>query len=229
MTEKLLSMLELQETLNNNIDINWRSGINTNLNKKIDFILAMVMESAEIIDSFPWKHWKALDAKIDYENIKIEIVDIFHFLISHLMMSYKKEKIINIFEDIKKYYIPKINLFKDNYPETMISETKNFIKLCLNLDKESKVYYEQNIELIKKFFLLMELNNMSFEELYQLYIGKNVLNKIRQDNGYKEGTYQKLWGIDKLEDNVVLTKLLKENEYTFDELYKELTKKYKSN
>jgi len=34
---------------------------------------------------------------------------------------------------------------------------------------------------------------MDFDELYRLYVGKNVLNHFRQDQGYKQGTYLKLW------------------------------------
>ena len=40
---------------------------------------------------------------------------------------------------------------------------------------------------------------MDFETLHVGYIGKNVLNFFRQDNGYKEGTYNKQW--DGVEDN----------------------------
>jgi hypothetical protein len=34
---------------------------------------------------------------------------------------------------------------------------------------------------------------MAFDELYEIYVGKNVLNMFRQDHGYKEGTYLKIW------------------------------------
>ena len=35
---------------------------------------------------------------------------------------------------------------------------------------------------------------MSFTELFELYVGKNVLNRFRQDHGYADGSYRKLWG-----------------------------------
>ena len=34
---------------------------------------------------------------------------------------------------------------------------------------------------------------MTYDELFSLYIGKNVLNGFRQNNGYKSGEYRKLW------------------------------------
>lgn len=48
-----------------------------------------------------------------------------------------------------------------------------------------------------------------FEEFYAWYIGKSTLNVFRKANGYKEGTYIKLWdGVD--EDNVWLERYISE-------------------
>jgi hypothetical protein len=48
--------------------------------------------------------------------------------------------------------------------------------------------------------------SMDFDELYEIYVGKNVLNMFRQDNGYKEGSYQKIW--NGREDNEHLADIL---------------------
>ena len=47
---------------------------------------------------------------------------------------------------------------------------------------------------------------LDFKALYTGYIGKNVLNFFRQDNGYKEGTYQKYW--NDREDNEHLIEVI---------------------
>ncbi|MEC7125486.1 MAG: dUTP diphosphatase, partial [Pseudomonadota bacterium] len=47
---------------------------------------------------------------------------------------------------------------------------------------------------------------LSWTELFRQYVGKNVLNVFRQDNGYKDGTYRKLWG--GREDNEVLVDII---------------------
>jgi hypothetical protein len=66
---------------------------------------------------------------------------------------------------------------------------------------------------------------MSVSSLYDRYIVKNLLNKFRQEHGYKEGTYIKIWN-DK-EDNVVMQKILnKKNEITPDALYSALEEAY---
>jgi len=38
------------------------------------------------------------------------------------------------------------------------------------------------------------------------YVGKNLLNRFRQEHGYKEGTYTKVW--NGREDNVVMQEIL---------------------
>ena len=47
---------------------------------------------------------------------------------------------------------------------------------------------------------------LGWTALYCQYVGKNVLNFFRQDHGYKQGTYQKIWNGQ--EDNEYLVKIL---------------------
>lgn len=60
-------------------------------------------------------------------------------------------------------------------------------------------------------------------------MGKNILNKFRQDNGYKQQIYQKIW--DGQEDNIYLMKFLDSvNEIGEDfeqEIYNKLQVMYK--
>ena len=69
-------------------DLNKRIGVDTdNFSEKeqIEWILnysrALSQECAELVDSVPWKWW-AKYQKFDQQNAKIEIIDMFHFLIS---------------------------------------------------------------------------------------------------------------------------------------------------
>jgi hypothetical protein len=59
----------------------WAFGINKN-EKPINWARTMYMEIAELIDSSPWKHWKSVDGKIDYKNVYMETIDIWHFLLA---------------------------------------------------------------------------------------------------------------------------------------------------
>ena len=47
---------------------------------------------------------------------------------------------------------------------------------------------------------------MSFDDLFKQYVGKNVLNFFRQDHGYKDGSYIKIW--NGREDNEHLSDIL---------------------
>ena len=80
--DKLSHLFGLQRALNA------RCGVNTdNLSDedKTEWVLkytrAMSQELAELVDSVPWKHW-AKYQKFDEQNAKVEVVDLFHFLIS---------------------------------------------------------------------------------------------------------------------------------------------------
>ena len=75
---------------------------------------------------------------------------------------------------------------------------------------------------------IMKHLDMSFDELYEIYVGKNILNMFRQDNGYKEGTYQKIW--NGREDNEYLADIMKQlngDSQTFkDDVYSALSQSY---
>jgi hypothetical protein len=72
--------------------------------------------------------------------------------------------------------------------------------------------------ILESFFTFVNSIGMSFKDLYNLYIGKNLLNEFRQNNGYKDGSYDKLWNGE--EDNVVMQRELETNStITPSELY----------
>ena len=47
----------------------------------LNYCRAMTQELAELTDSVPWKWW-AKYQKFDEQNARVEVVDLFHFLIS---------------------------------------------------------------------------------------------------------------------------------------------------
>ena len=47
----------------------------------LNYTRAMEQELAELVDSVPWKWW-AKYQKFDEQNARVEVVDLFHFLIS---------------------------------------------------------------------------------------------------------------------------------------------------
>jgi len=80
--DALKGMFELQAQLNQRI------GVDTTtlpMERKTEWVLnycrAMQQEIAELTDSVPWKWW-AKYQKFDMQNARVEVIDLFHFLIS---------------------------------------------------------------------------------------------------------------------------------------------------
>ncbi len=80
--DKLETLFEMQANLNRRIGIEVE-GMSDE--KKTEWVLnytrALQQETAELIDSVPWKWW-AKYQKFDEQNARVEVVDLFHFLIS---------------------------------------------------------------------------------------------------------------------------------------------------
>ena len=80
--DQLHELFRLQKLLNERIGV--RTDTMTEA-ERVQWILnycrAMNQEIAELTDSVPWKWW-AKYQKFDAQNARVEVVDLFHFLIS---------------------------------------------------------------------------------------------------------------------------------------------------
>ena len=224
---RVLQMLELQQELNDATNgQNWEEGITKN-GKKIDWRRCIYLESAELIESYPWKHWKNIDASPDYENIKIEIVDIWHFVMSEALRLYKIEKRGSIHGLATT--ISTMQQFSHFANNTESKELDSYEQIAVVEGMIKILFCDNNINTLLASFLTMSSKlGLKLDELYRLYIGKNILNKFRQEHGYKEGTYIKEWnGVD---DNVVMQKILHKNStISPQELYETLKSNYPFN
>jgi dimeric dUTPase (all-alpha-NTP-PPase superfamily) len=221
---RILQMLELQQELNDATNgVNWEKGITKN-GKKIDWRRCIYLEAAELVESYPWKHWKNIDASPDYANIKIEIVDIWHFVMSETLRLYKIDSLGSV-EDIAKV-VSKMDGFKTFQDEHAKSNLNSYQEIELVEEMIKILFCNSDINtLIISFLNMSSQLNLKLPELYKLYVGKNILNKFRQDNGYKEGSYIKVW--NGKEDNVVMQNILDtQNEITPNELYIALEEAY---
>ncbi|MBN1522358.1 MAG: dUTPase [Candidatus Aureabacteria bacterium] len=82
MEDKLQAMFEMQKKLNKRIGVD-TDDMDAEEKKKwmLNYCRAMSQEIAELVDSVPWKWWAKYQT-FDEQNIRVEIIDIFHFLIS---------------------------------------------------------------------------------------------------------------------------------------------------
>jgi len=225
--DKILLMLQLQAQLNDatNGD-NWTTGITKN-GKKINWNRCIYMECAEMIDSFSWKHWKSINQEPDWDNLQIEVIDVWHFIISLAIENYSKELKggiedlalnISLLESFSKVDTDELAYASQ---DEVIAKVENIMRLVLSKDSLELE------ELLSEFFDLVNMSGLNLQTLYRLYVGKNILNQFRQDHGYKDGTYIKIW--DGEEDNVVMKRIWEEDSNIKpDMLFKELSKLYLS-
>jgi len=220
--DSVSEMLNMQNTLNEMTNgVDWKAG-QTALGKVINWRRCIVMETAELIDSYPWKHWKSVDAEIDLDNVRVELVDIWHFLLSLSLEKYDEKQSTDLLTEafsISQKSAP-LNEGLSVIDKVKIHET--LMRTALEKVQISDAYLSA---LAVAFFQSCKVAELSFTELYQIYMAKNVLNKFRQDNGYKEGTYIKEW--NGVEDNVVMFEIIDGlPEFSSQALYEGLQKTY---
>ena len=80
--DKLEEIFQMQDALNRRIGVNLPPPTDEEKTKWVlNYTRAMQQETAELIDSVPWKWW-AKYQKFDEQNARVEVVDLFHFLVS---------------------------------------------------------------------------------------------------------------------------------------------------
>ncbi len=205
MKEKLIDMFQLQEELNRKINDNWRQ-----IRSKEDFARAAWIECAELVDSLPWKWWKKQQP--DMENVQIEVVDIWHFVMSYILLDYEdigkavESEPVSLFMKGLNEDFRELNI-KGEYINHYLGETDRYKKIIFLAERVAEGFLKQDLNEGVFFFGLLVRNTISFEHLYLLYTGKNILNHIRQEKGYNSGEYKKV--INGMEDNRYLFELVK--------------------
>lgn len=179
MRQKLLAMLQLQDEMNTRVHPAWRE-------QGYEWYRAIWIECAELMDHFGWKWWKKQSP--DREQVVLELIDIWHFGLSSLLqVESSVDAIADQLERAMTATAPKQDFRED---------VETFVQQILTSRKFDPALFNQ---------LLCHMD-ISLDQLYRSYVGKNVLNFFRQDKGYKEGTYVKVW--QGCEDNMHLVEIL---------------------
>lgn len=217
---KLEEMFLLQKELNDSTNgKNWELGVNK-FGKEINWLRCIHMEVAELIESTPWKHWKNINSEPDMNNIHVELVDIWHFLMSYILQETNVPKAVSLVNTHCIY-----EAMEEIDVKLMVKEAEKLSYISLAIETGNMPTFSGVERFIDQFFRCCKISGLSFNWLQKLYIGKNCLNKFRQDHGYKEGTYTKIWNGD--EDNVVMVAILETMEnVSFQELYDKLEESY---
>jgi dimeric dUTPase (all-alpha-NTP-PPase superfamily) len=178
--DMLNTMAGMQEEHNLQVHPDWRS-------QGYPYYRAIWVECAEMLDHFGWKWWKKQSPDLD--QVKLELVDIWHFGLSELLRA-------DTLDDSVALALSQVRLREAPNPVEFRSAIEALAQASLSSHSFS----------IDAFTQAMSTLPMGYEELFNMYIGKNVLNQFRQNNGYQAGTYRKLW--QGREDNEHLVELL---------------------
>lgn len=184
------TMLKLQDHLNSMINPDWVNG-------GARFLRAAFVESAEALEHYGWKWWKK--QTIDLPQVQMELVDILHFYLSHTIVEARgqldgaADALVADLATAPSVVLDGKTYALNGLPVPELLELIGGLAVC---GRASYKVLEQT----------MTACEMSWNDAYTQYVSKNVLNIFRQQHGYKEGTYIKIWNGE--EDNVVLARLL---------------------
>ncbi len=179
--QKIITMLEMQNAMNTKVNDEW-------FNQGYEWYRAIWVECAEMLDHYGWKWWK--HQEIDREQVVLELVDIFHFGLSCRIDGVKSYS--QIAEQLSDELSEPTDC--DSFPQALEGLAGFAI---------SHKGFDANY-----FAACMRLIDLDFDNLFQSYVGKNTLNFFRQDHGYKDGSYVKVW--DGKEDNEHLMDVVKQ-------------------
>jgi len=185
MHARIVIMLNLQDSMNRKVHADW-------ITQGFAWYRAAWIECGELIEHHGYKWWKKQTP--DIEQVRLEIVDIWHFGMSILLDGRDVAVIAGDIEHALASWQPGSS--------DVLTATES---LALSL------LQTRNFD-VALFWDLAIAAGLDFEMLFRAYVGKNVLNFFRQDHGYKDGTYVKLW--QGREDNEHLSELLMEVDAT---------------
>lgn len=211
MASQMRVMLDLQEKMNRKVNPDWRQA-------NYAWYRAAWIECAELLDHYGWKWWKK--QRPDLAQVKLELIDIWHFGLSmHLVANPDSEQT------------------PERLAQTLIEEWQVSSQSANHSDDFGALLeaFTQPLLTDKRFSLshfvaLLHFLKMDFRALFVGYVGKNVLNFFRQDKGYKEGTYIKIWSGKEDNEHLVdiLASITPDSETFKDDVYKALDERYRS-
>lgn len=178
MQTPIASMLTLQDQMNTKVHPDWRT-------QQFAWYRAIWVECAELMDHYGWKWWKKQTP--DWAQVHLELIDIWHFGLSDLLQHNANDEAL----------VARIAALFD--APAVVGEFREELEVFVASVTNRKCFDGP------AFVRVMRAAELTFDALYSGYIGKNVLNFFRQDHGYQDGSYQKVW--QGREDNEHLAEL----------------------
>lgn len=217
MKDMLIEMMEIQNELNNKfVGPDWKE-------RELNWSRYIRVEAYELMDHYgTFKHWKAPSTNL--YQARIELVDIWHFLLSQLIEITDTASISfdQVAEDISNA-ATQLEDMLTQHDDLNIDINDAIDDLVQNTLTAASV-----LDSIASVFIIQTKLGIDFDWVARHYFGKVALNRLRINYGQQEGKYIKNWGKDKIEDNVFLEKLFEEDiAPDIDVIYARLEEKYR--
>jgi dUTPase. len=162
-------LMTMQDELNTYIHPEWKS-------QRFDWNLAIIDECMEIHGHLGWKWWKK-DYKVgmtasNAAQIKLEVIDILHFILSSWIETGNGHYLLENF----------------NSPCSSALPLEFTVSKMLDFAGQGRA-----VMFMECWTRLAIGTGLTEVEILETYTQKYVLNKFRQDHGYKDGSYVKEW------------------------------------
>ncbi|MDE0659669.1 MAG: dUTP diphosphatase [Gammaproteobacteria bacterium] len=176
--KRIASMAAMQRRHNEQIHAEWAE-------QGHEYYRAVWVECAELLDHYGWKWWKR--HSVNREQAVLEVVDIWHFGLSELIRAGAVNRTL-------------ASRLLTSLADPSAADFRLAVEELARSSLSSRGFD------IEAFAGVMRALPLTFDELYETYVAKNVLNVFRQANGYGSGEYRKVW--DGREDNEHLSELV---------------------
>lgn len=170
--EQVEKLLAMQDTLNTYIHPEWKAQF-------FDWNFAIIDECREIKEHLGWKWWKENYqcglTKANRKQVQLEVIDILHFILSADVQD--GYNVVSATKELNSAYKAEQADFESHVEGLLLSAAKG------------------NPYLSERWATLAILTGLTTEQVIEIYTQKYVLNKFRQDHGYKDGSYCKEWEV----------------------------------
>lgn len=187
--KEVMLLCSLQNKLNEAIIPGWR-------HTDTPYLRAAWNELAEGFNHYGWAWWKKTDP--DMPAYMMECIDYNHFAISAFMQHYKNMSDEQLRSKLDQVLGQQM-LSKQELSSDTLTNLETVIALCCRGKWVDKI--------LTHGFQLCFDSDMTPTDIIASYLGKNILNMFRKNNGYKAGTYVKIW--NGVEDNEYIQNYIK--------------------
>lgn len=203
----MATMLAMQHEANRIVHPQWWA-------QGYNYSRAVWAELAELIDHWGWKWWTKQESNIP--QCRLELVDAWHSILSGFLRrrAMFEESGVDFDRLAERLAAPLSFEIEDRAKHgcghlDLLSEVDGLASAYASLAQTGgdPDHPGQKETCLRLFARVMACLPMEWDELYAGYVGKNALNAYRQENGYREGAYVKVWG-DGREDNEHLNEIV---------------------